>query len=46
HEDLTPGGFKELTGLTRKHAIPLLEWLDGQQVTLRTPDRRMPGPAL
>ncbi len=46
HEDLTPGDFKELTGLTRKHAIPLLEWLDTQQVTLRTPDRRMPGPAL
>ena len=46
HEDLSPGDFKELTGLTRKHAIPLLEWLDAQQVTLRTPDRRMPGPAL
>jgi len=46
HEDLNPGDFKELTGLTRKHAIPLLEWLDVQQVTLRTPDRRMAGPAL
>lgn len=46
HEDLKPGEFKDLTGLTRKTAIPLLEWLDGQQITLRTPDRRMPGPAL
>ncbi|MEN0067773.1 MAG: selenocysteine-specific translation elongation factor [Myxococcota bacterium] len=46
HEDLSPGDFKELTGLTRKTAIPLLEWLDGQRITLRTPDRRMPGPAL
>jgi selenocysteine-specific elongation factor len=28
------GGFKNLTGLTRKHAIPLLEYLDGARVTL------------
>ena len=28
------GRFKNLTGLTRKHAIPLLEYLDGAQVTL------------
>ena len=26
-------GFKALTGLTRKHAIPLLEYLDGARVT-------------
>ena len=26
-------GFKGLTGLTRKHAIPLLEYLDGVRVT-------------
>lgn len=26
-------GFKALTGLTRKHAIPLLEYLDGVRVT-------------
>ena len=28
------GRFKSLTGLTRKHAIPLLEYLDGVRVTL------------
>jgi selenocysteine-specific elongation factor len=28
------GRFKNLTGLTRKHAIPLLEYLDGARVTL------------
>jgi selenocysteine-specific elongation factor len=27
--------FKELTGLTRKHAIPLLEYLDRERVTRR-----------
>ncbi|MBB5329703.1 selenocysteine-specific translation elongation factor [Tunturiibacter gelidoferens] len=27
------GRFKALTGLTRKHAIPLLEYLDGAQIT-------------
>ena len=27
--------FKELTGCTRKHAIPLLEWLDRERVTRR-----------
>jgi selenocysteine-specific elongation factor len=28
------GDFKNLTGLTRKHVIPLLEYLDGARVTL------------
>lgn len=27
------GSFKALTGLTRKHAIPLLEYLDGARIT-------------
>jgi selenocysteine-specific elongation factor len=27
------GGFKALTGLSRKHAIPLLEYLDGARIT-------------
>jgi selenocysteine-specific elongation factor len=32
---MTPADFKELTGLTRKHAIPLLEWLDRTRITVR-----------
>ena len=28
--------FKEMVGVTRKHAIPLLEWLDRQRVTKRS----------
>ena len=34
------GKFKELTGVTRKYAIPLLEYLDRQRVTRRVGDAR------
>ncbi|MDR3762932.1 MAG: selenocysteine-specific translation elongation factor [Acidobacteriota bacterium] len=33
--------FKELTGVTRKHAIPLLEHLDREHVTRRAGDARI-----
>jgi selenocysteine-specific elongation factor len=33
--------FKELTGLTRKFAIPLLEYFDREKVTLRIGDKRV-----
>jgi selenocysteine-specific elongation factor len=33
--------FKELTGLTRKYAIPLLEYLDRERVTRRQGDERV-----
>ena len=33
--------FKERYGLTRKYAIPLLEWLDRERVTRREGDRRL-----
>jgi selenocysteine-specific elongation factor len=32
---LDVAGFKEMTGLTRKHVIPLLEYLDRERVTRR-----------
>jgi selenocysteine-specific elongation factor len=32
--------FKSLAGVTRKHAIPLLEHLDSQRITRRVGDRR------
>jgi len=35
------GEFKNLAGVTRKHAIPLLEYLDRQRVTRRVGDERM-----
>jgi selenocysteine-specific elongation factor len=33
-------GFKELTGVSRKYAIPLLEYLDRERVTRRVGDSR------
>jgi selenocysteine-specific elongation factor len=35
------GKFKDLIGVTRKYAIPLLEYLDQQRVTRRVGDERM-----
>lgn len=34
-------GFKTLTGLSRKFAIPLLEYLDKRKVTIRVGDKRI-----
>jgi selenocysteine-specific elongation factor len=33
--------FKEIAGVTRKHAIPLLEWLDRERVTQRSGNERV-----
>ncbi|MFO0635228.1 MAG: SelB C-terminal domain-containing protein [Nannocystaceae bacterium] len=38
--------LKQMTGLTRKFAVPLLEHLDQIQLTLRQGDTRVPGPKL
>ena len=35
------GKFKELTGVSRKYAIPLLEYLDRERVTKRVGDERL-----
>lgn len=40
----TPAELREPLGLTRKYLIPLLEWLDGQQLTVRVGDARRLGP--
>jgi selenocysteine-specific elongation factor len=34
-------GFKSMTGLTRKHAIPLLELLDRERITRKQGDVRV-----
>ena len=38
---LDVAGFKTLTGLTRKHAIPLLEYLDRERITRKQGDERV-----
>jgi selenocysteine-specific elongation factor len=40
-ERLPITAFKELTGVTRKYAIPLLEHLDREHVTRRVGDERV-----
>jgi selenocysteine-specific elongation factor len=35
------GAFKEWTGISRKYAIPLLEFLDRERVTRREGDERL-----
>jgi selenocysteine-specific elongation factor len=41
HQAITPQEIKDLLGISRKYAIPLLEWLDTQRVTLRVGDKRV-----
>jgi selenocysteine-specific elongation factor len=38
---ITPQEIKDLLGISRKYAIPLLEWLDAQRLTVRVGDRRV-----
>lgn len=40
-KELSVGDFKKLTGLTRKYAIPLLEFLDELGLTRRVGNRRL-----
>jgi selenocysteine-specific elongation factor len=39
--EIAPGEFRELTGLSRKFMIPLLEYFDARKVTLRVGDKRL-----
>ncbi|HNR13642.1 MAG TPA: selenocysteine-specific translation elongation factor [Thermodesulfobacteriota bacterium] len=41
NKELTPGNFKEITGSSRKFAIPLLEYLDREKITIRVGDKRL-----
>ncbi|MFQ5830327.1 MAG: selenocysteine-specific translation elongation factor [Candidatus Methylomirabilia bacterium] len=40
-KEITPGEVKDLLGVSRKYAIPLLEYFDGQRLTVRMGDRRV-----
>jgi selenocysteine-specific elongation factor len=44
--DMAFASFRELSGLTRKLGIPMLEYLDQTGVTVRRGDLRVAGPAL
>ena len=46
HEGLRVGDLKDLLGVSRKHAIPLLEYGDRIGLTTRVGDERRKGPRL
>lgn len=43
---ITPGAIRDVTGLSRKFVIPLLEWADSSGLSVRKGDGRIPGPKL
>jgi len=40
NQEMGPQDFLDLTELTRKFAIPVLEYLDKEKITLRIGDKR------
>jgi selenocysteine-specific elongation factor len=40
-KEITPQDMKDLLGISRKYAIPLLEYLDAQRLTVRVGDKRV-----
>ncbi|MGB9700619.1 MAG: selenocysteine-specific translation elongation factor [Thermodesulfobacteriota bacterium] len=40
-KEMSPAQFKEMTQVSRKYAIPLMEYLDAQKITLRVGDKRI-----
>jgi len=40
-QEIIPSEFRELTGLSRKFMIPLLEYFDSQKLTIRIGDKRI-----
>ena len=40
NELMTAAQFRDLLGTSRKYAVPLLEWMDSQGVTIRDGDFR------
>ena len=40
HEEMTPQDFREVSKLSRKYAIPLLEYFDKEKLTVRVGDNR------
>mgnify|MGYP003346070949 CR=1 FL=1 len=46
HDALSMADFKDLTELSRKFAVPLLEWFDRRGITQRLGDNRRAGPQL
>jgi selenocysteine-specific elongation factor len=40
-DGIVPTDFRDVTGLSRKFLIPLLEYFDGEKLTIRVGDKRV-----
>lgn len=41
HTEITPGDFRDISGISRKNGIALLEYFDKEQITMRVGDKRV-----
>ena len=41
HSEITPGDFRDISGISRKNGIALLEHFDKEQLTMRVGDKRV-----
>lgn len=41
HAEITPGDFRDISGISRKNGIALLEYFDKEQITMRVGDKRV-----
>lgn len=41
HGEITPGDFRDISGISRKNGIALLEHFDKEQLTMRVGDKRV-----
>ncbi len=41
HKEMVPSDFKNITGVSRKYMIPLLEYFDQMKLTIRSGDKRL-----
>ena len=41
HTEITPGDFRDITGISRKNGVALLEHFDKEQLTMRVGDKRV-----
>ena len=41
HEEISPGDFRDITGISRKNGVALLEHLDKEQMTMRVGEKRV-----
>jgi selenocysteine-specific elongation factor len=41
HHEITTAQFKEMTEVSRKYAIPLIEYFDNSRITIRVGEKRL-----